>query len=431
MRAGRLRTLALGAALTSPLFSSGCSYPRMEMGGRGSAPLNSLPPLPEAVEQAPKSIDPAVTPAGAQTAEPANRAGAAPTSPAPTPSMPAGAGLQSRPEAVAEFISTGATTAARVGNEVITQAELDRAVRAWKRANVPDGQAIPPEMLPQIEQMNLNSLVERTLILQEARRRIKDSKKWDSLVAHAAQKWRDDELEPLLRQYKVKTLRELELAFEEKGQSLDEVRANYRDETLTRIYIQMSLSQKLRVHLPEMRSYYAAHKNDPKYRREAKIVWHEIAIDNSKAKGREAAKRQAEALFARLQRGEDFATLAKSQSHGVTAKDGGRWESGLGGFKSKPLNEAIERQPIGRPGRIVEDSDGFHIVRIESRAPAGIIPFSEAQDQIREAIFRAKLQRETTTFLNDLKARTTVVTRFDNQKTDEAVKAAGAPGRAP
>jgi hypothetical protein len=426
MRAGRLRTLALGAALTSPLLPSGCSYPRMEMGGLGSAPLNSLPPLPEAVEQAPKSksIDPAVTPAGVQGAESPKSAGASPPSP-----LPAGAGLRSRPAAVAEIMPTGATTAARVGDEVITQAELDRAIRVWKRANVPEGQTIPPELIPQIEQMNLNSLVERTLIIQEAHRRIKDAKKWETLAGLANQKWLDDELEPLLRKYKVKTLRELELALDERGDSLAEIRATFRDETITREFIRMQLGPRLRINLPEMRSYYAKYRNNPKYHREAKVTWREIAVDTSKAKTSEAAKRQAEALFARLQRGEDFAALAKSQSHGVTAKDGGLWETGLGGFKSKALNDAIERQPIGSPGRIIEDSDGFHIVRIESRVPAGTLSFGEVQDQIRDTLFKEKLQRETTTFLGDLRARTPVVTRFDDKKTDEAVKAAS--GRAP
>lgn len=413
MRGGRLHTLAMGAVPTLSLLMFGCSSPRI--GSLGPTPI---PPSPPAEVR-----DPAVAPAGtASQPAIAARAEADRAAAEARPADPGAASLQTKPSKVAEIIPTGAMTAARVGSEVITQAELDRATRRWIRSNVPTGQQVPPDAIPQIQANLLNSLVERNLIVQDAKRKIKDEKKWSTFTEMADQKWKEEELEPLLRKYKAKTVHELSTALTEDGDSLAEIRADYRSETVSRDYIRMSLGPKLRIDLPEMRSYYEKHKDEASYRRTAQIVWREIAIDTKKAGSKAAAEQKAGELLARLQRGEDFAALARKESDGVTAKDGGLWKTSPGALASKTINEAIESQPLGRLGGLVESRDGFSIILVESRTPAGTLSFSEVQDQIRNAIFQAKLKDETTRFLGKLRAETPVTTRFD--KTDSEVKTA-------
>ena len=61
-----------------------------------------------------------------------------------------------------------------------------------------------------------------------------------------------------------------------------------------------------------------------------------------------------------------------------------------GSYAVKPINDALERLPIGQMSSVIEGPESFHIVKVESRRPAGPASFEEVQDKIRP-----KLEAET------------------------------------
>jgi parvulin-like peptidyl-prolyl isomerase len=184
------------------------------------------------------------------------------------------------------------------------------------------------------------------------------------------------------------------------------------------------------VTLKEKMRYYEEHFED--FDRPAQVVWREIAVDAAKSASRDEARRKAEALLARVSKGEDFAGVARAESQGATARDGGKWETAPGSYAVPGVNEAIEALGPGGISRVIEAPAGFHIVKVESKRAAGPAPFNEVQDKVRDLVARAKQAKLASAFIDDLKAKTLITTMFDKAPTgDPSAIRAGAEMRSP
>jgi peptidyl-prolyl cis-trans isomerase D len=104
-----------------------------------------------------------------------------------------------------------------------------------------------------------------------------------------------------------------------------------------------------------------------------------------------AARDKAVAALARAQKGEDFATLARSMSQDtMSAPQGGDLGWFGRGAMVKPFDDAVFSTPPGQFAPIVETEFGFHVLRVEEAREAGTTPFDEVKDSIRR---RLELQR--------------------------------------
>jgi len=110
---------------------------------------------------------------------------------------------------------------------------------------------------------------------------------------------------------------------------------------------------------------------------------------NAPAERRQAAKKKAEGLLARLNEGADFAALA-----GETSDDrGSKGEGGLlpwmgPGETVPPFEKAALALEPGKVSGVVESPFGFHILRLEEKRAAGTVPFEEARPQIEQLLSR-------------------------------------------
>lgn len=309
--------------------------------------------------------------------------------------------------------------AARVGDEVITLHELRMAV-AERLQGVDPAQPPSEQEVTMLAASLLNELVERSIVVQEAKRELKDPKNLDRFMADADQEWRTNEIEPMLRKYAVANEYELKEKLKARGVSLDERRNAYRRAYLSQGYMKAKLGPKLTVSLPEMHAYYQKHFHD--FDRPAQIVWREIVIECDKCESRAEARAKADKVLARLRRNEDFAKLAAVESHGPNKSKGGLWETTPGGYGVEAVNSALGMLPIGQISQVIEAPSSYHIVRVESRRAAGPASFAEAevQNRIRTAIFNEKVQHETTAFIGKLRKQTLVTTMFDRSGSDPA-----------
>ena len=156
------------------------------------------------------------------------------------------------------------------------------------------------------------------------------------------------------------------------------------------------------------------------------ITWREIVVEpiepkaapnaphdstvllTSDARSREVARREAESLLEKLRKGEDFATLAKKESDGParSRNQGGLMETSPGGYGVPAVNQALESLPIGQLSGVIEGPDGFHIVKVEKRRPAGPASFEEVQNQIKPILENAKIRRRAKCLPRQACART-------------------------
>jgi len=399
------------------------------------------------------------SPPGGPEPAPPTVAGPSPTPPAPTddpaPEMPSPAAAVAPttdpavaqasatapapgPDPVAEVPVPAAASgqAATVGGEIITVHQVKVAM-AEQREKVPPEQWRDPRVQKAVFDSTLTNLIERSLIIQAAKKKMKDPKALPTFFEAVDRAWAEHEMPPLLRKYGVANVHELKLELAKRGKSIDTIREDFRLDVLAHEFLMTAIQHKLTAPLPEKWKYYGDHLKD--YDRPAQVVWREIEVDIKKCANRDEALRRATAIAARLAKGEDFAALARGESHGATARDGGKWETVPGGSAVPEINEALASLAPGRDSGVIEAPGGFHIVRVESRRDAGPARFDEVQDAIKAKILEEKRRKLTGAFLAQLREKTTITTIFDPPATEpepdagpdpQAVRAGGmAPPR--
>lgn len=457
---------SLDSTPADPPLSSEALAPVPPMTMPPASELPSAPPALEAPpEMAPPLELPAAPPASAPDHAPATEAGAdlpksspesselaappipstLPLSPAnasPSPDVPLKADSASvgkidsevKPTAVDSTMiqsnvrprnaQSAGEVAARVGDEIITLNQLRKGV--GQRL-----QGVDPAQPPSEQEVNmvaysvLQELVERSIVVQEAKRELKKPEAFKMVMADADKSWRAEELDPLLRRYSATNEYELKQKLKDHGASLDEMRETYCRHHLSQSYMKAKIGPKMTVSLPELREYYLEHLHD--FDQPAQIVWREVVVDFDKCKSRTEARAKADALLGRLRRGEDFAKLAAAESHGPNKVKGGIWETSPGGYGVEAVNAALESLPMGRISQVIEAPTSYHIVRVEKRRAAGPASFAEVQDKIKNTIFNEKIRNETATFIAKLRKQTLVTTMFDTPQNDPATIQAGMP----
>jgi peptidyl-prolyl cis-trans isomerase C len=105
---------------------------------------------------------------------------------------------------------------------------------------------------------------------------------------------------------------------------------------------------------------------------------------------RAKAKQRIGEILAEAKKGADFAGLAKKHSEDATAVTGGD----LGYFPRGRMVKAFEDAAFAlKPGEIsevVETVFGYHVIKLQSREPGGVVPEAEAREQVREYLLAAK-----------------------------------------
>ena len=224
----------------------------------------------------------------------------------------------------------------------------------------------------------------------------------------------------MLRKYHAANEHELKEKLAEQGQTLDEIREAYKLDFLAKGFMEQKLGPKMKVELPEMRDYYNAHLHD--FDRPAQVVWREVLVEVEKSPSRAAARQKADAILARLTRGEDFEKVAQTASEGPNKAKGGLWETTPGGYAVEAVNSALQTLPQKQISQVIEGPSSYHIVRVESRRDAGPARFDEVQDESREKLHRFKIQKESTAYIDNLRAKTIVTTMFDGSESAPALR---------
>ncbi|MFN7729761.1 MAG: peptidyl-prolyl cis-trans isomerase [Bdellovibrio sp.] len=148
--------------------------------------------------------------------------------------------------------------------------------------------------------------------------------------------------------------------------------------------------------LDEMKKYYEENKD--KYRRKERVYLRQIVSDDlTKATElREEVKKK------------DFAKTATKFSVAPESKNGG-----LVGWIERGSVDIFDKafqMPVGGVSQVLESPYGFHILKVERKAPAGFATLEEVKPMLEQALMAQKEQGEFTAWL-DRQIRTSRVLR--------------------
>ncbi len=132
------------------------------------------------------------------------------------------------------------------------------------------------------------------------------------------------------------------------------------------------------------------------------------------------AKKKAEALFARAQKGEDFAKLADANTDDPSGKGKG---GALAPFARGQMVPEFEQAAFGmKPGEIrgpIKTQFGYHIIKLIAKTPPHTSPFEDVKSQIAAQLSDTRAQAETDRLTRDLADR---VRKIKNPSDDELRK---------
>ena len=206
------------------------------------------------------------------------------------------------------------------------------------------------------------------------------------------------------------------LEFEEKlaeeGKTLQTMHVVFAENTWAQEHVREKVPETPNVELSELNDYYADHIDE--FKRPARVRFQMLSADFSKFSSKEEAfKAIADMGNQILLGGAPFAAVAKRQSTGLGASDGGLFDWTIQGeLKSKEIDKAIFANPIGGLSQIIENSDGFHIVEVLQREAAYTQTFLQAQADIRKSLVDKKASKLRNDFIKRVREETAIWSKW-------------------
>jgi hypothetical protein len=310
-----------------------------------------------------------------------------------------------------------------VGDEPILAGDMMGPVNLWMEANK---DKIPPgreeAFRRRVMEQALEGEVQNKLLYLDFLRKIRSKgagpEKIKEIHHKVFDQFDEKRLPEMMEKAGVATPVELDAKMREQGTSLMKHKRQFAEKVMGQEGLRSSEKINFNpviTHGQMLDDYYA---RVGEYEFPAKAKWEHLMARfdkfRSKAEAWEAIRAMGNEVYLG---GAPLWAVAKRSSHGVTASDGGQFDwTSKGSLKSKVLDEAIFSIPPNQLSPILEDDEGFHIVRVLQRSDAGRTSFETAQSEIKEKLKKENVDKQITTYLEDLRKQTPVWTVFDEDK---------------
>jgi peptidyl-prolyl cis-trans isomerase C len=174
-------------------------------------------------------------------------------------------------------------------------------------------------------------------------------------------------------------------------------------------FIDKQFAQKITIPDKESKAYYESNPDlfkEPEQVQASHIL---IKVDSKTDDAQKAeARNKIEKIQKRLQKGEDFAALAKEFSQCPSNAKGGD----LGYFRRGQMVPPFEQAAFGlKPGTIsdiVETNFGYHLIKVIDKKSESTIPYNDVKERLEQNLKQKKIQKEITSYVEKLKAKARV-----------------------
>lgn len=280
---------------------------------------------------------------------------------------------------------------AQVNDDIITMSEVKKALGPIREelAAKYSGEDLERE-LQKAEKEVLDAIIQDKVLYQKAME-LGFNADIEPQVSAAIQR--------IIKEYGLKDTEGLEAALEQQGSTLQELRENYRKRIIINSLVDYFVASRITLLTPEIEKYYKDHLAE--FSSPEEVTLSEIVI-NFRENEKEAENR-ANDIYARLQKGESFPTLASQYSDGTTAGKGGN----IGTYLISKLNAgtraAIAPLKDGEVSKPQREKDSFVIYRLDSRKESVVRPLDEVRNEIKNRLYEQKFNPELERYVAQLK----------------------------
>jgi len=283
---------------------------------------------------------------------------------------------------------------ARVNNQIITRTDYEREQQQLKDEAQQQDPARAAQLVAEGQKDVLRGLIDRELLLEKG----KD-------LGISADTELIKRLDEMRKQMKLDTMEDLEKAATAQGVSFEDFKQNMRTEIITQQVIQREVGSRINISKEDEQLFYDQHKSE--LARPEQIKLSEILVSTEQAGDDPAkiaaAQAKAEDLLKQIKAGANFEDVAKKESQGPSAAQGGD----LGFFERGKLAKQLEDITFGMKkddvSNVIRTKQGFVILKVTEHQNAGIPSYSEIEPRLQEAVYMKRLQPALREYLKKLR----------------------------
>ena len=229
------------------------------------------------------------------------------------------------------------------------------------------------------------------------------------VTTKAAQIFHDKQIPLMQKKYKVDDLAALERKLHERSMSISALQTQFTERVLSSELERKYVPEKYEFSRAELWAYYQEHTVE--WNVTARAKWRELCVRFSKHSRAEAEAMIKDMGNQILFGGKSFDAVAKQQSEGFTAREGGVFDwTTQGSLKSAAVDQAVFSLRLRRLSQVIESENGFHIIEVLEREPGYKKSFDVAQTEIREKMSEVKRSKLMEDFHAKVMARTSIWT---------------------
>ncbi|MFH0771445.1 MAG: peptidylprolyl isomerase [Candidatus Omnitrophota bacterium] len=284
----------------------------------------------------------------------------------------------------------GSGIAAVVNNDVITQADLDTALKSiMSEFEKKYSGAELKEKMQETRSELLNQMIEDELILQEAKR--------------LGVKVEDSEIEERLGEVKSRfnSARDFETELEKALVSEDMLKKRYKDNIMMSKLVTHEIKENIIVTPVEINEYYEQHSKELESPESARVKTIMLHFDESDTE--KLVKQKAEDIMRLISEGRDFSDLAKQYSQGPKAGEGGDMGFIEKGQMREEFDKAIFGLKTGEISSPIKVDTGYYIFKVEELKEGHPYSLEEIRGELENIIFRQKAEEKYKEWMKKLK----------------------------
>jgi peptidyl-prolyl cis-trans isomerase SurA len=311
---------------------------------------------------------------------------------------------------------------ARVNNQIITRSEFERSKDQLKEEVKQQDPNNPDKAFADHEKDILRDLMDQQLLLDKGK---------DLGITGDTDLIK--RLDQMRKDMKLDSLEALEKEATKQGVSWEDFKQNMRNQIITQKVIGEEVGGKLSISKEEEQKFYDDHKSEmeqPEYIRLSEILVapkpdtqsitplpdssasapaaqppadEAAKATTDDAAALHAAEAKANDLLKQIRDGASFEDIAKKNSDGPSAADGGA----LGMFKRGQLAKELEDRTFamkaGDVTDVIRTKQGYVILKVVDHQQAGIPPMKDVRPKIMDALYYQKLQPALRAYLTKLR----------------------------
>ena len=187
--------------------------------------------------------------------------------------------------------------------------------------------------------------------------------------------------------------------------------SDIKDQLLIESVLKKKITADTKITDEDLKKYYDANKEA--FKKDKEINTRHILLKSDE---------EAKQVLAKLQKGEDFAELAKKYSiDPQAAQSGGELGYHPKGTLMPEYEEAASKlAKVGQISGIVRTKYGFHIIKLEGTRPAAYVPFDEVKEFVKQKIAQEKQTELLDKYVNDLKKDAKITIKEELLKEEKA-----------